>query len=314
MLEYAYRLDIKIFEDLYESETLNDYYERLAKIFSLRILDRLKKGLFRKYLTLNEELPYLRGRIQFQDVYRKPWNIYFPSSFQEHTSDIDDNKICAWTLYVIIRSGLCGEHSANHVRKAYRSLQRIVSVSPYTSKDCIKRFYDRLNEDYKILHALCRFFIENKGPTINIGDHSMMPFLIDMSKLYELFVAEWLKKNLPDGFYLKVQDKVTLGDSGEVLFKIDLVIIDKVTNTVKFVLDTKYKNTDHVSPPDIHQIVSYAEANDCEEGILIYPEPINQPLDTKIGGKRVRTLEFNIAGDLEVAGQKFLEDLFLLNS
>ena len=311
MLEYAYRLNFEYLEGVYESETLDEFYENLANILSLRVIDRLKRGLYKKYLSREEELPYVRGRIKFQELYRKPICINIPSKFQDHTADVDDNRILAWTLYIINRSGLCSERTAPNTLKAFRDLQRVVEVTPFSPADCLIRYYDRLNDDYEILHALCRFFLENKGPTINLGDYSMMPFLIDMSKLYELFVAEWLKKNLPGGFSLKVQDKITFGDSGNVLFKIDLVILDDASNTVKFVLDTKYKRTDSVKVSDIHQIVSYAEANSCNEGILIYPEPIEHPLNERIGEIKVRTLDFSIDGDLETNGEKFIEELFL---
>ena len=73
MLEYAYRLDFVVVEILFESETLKEFYESLAQILAKRVLDRKRKGLYRKYINIQEELPYIRGRIQFQEIYKKPW-------------------------------------------------------------------------------------------------------------------------------------------------------------------------------------------------------------------------------------------------
>ena len=309
MLEYAYRLNLIVVEGLYESETLDEFYESLAKILALRVLDRKKKGLYKKYIDRREELPYIRGRIQFQEMYRKPWIINIPIQYQEHTPDISDNQILNWTLFVIIRSGICGENSISIIRRAYRELQRIVEQYPYSPQDCINRFYDRLNEDYKPMHALCRFFLENSGPTITLGEHSMMPFLINMDKLFELFVAEWLRTNLPENYQLVSQEHIKFGTTGKIHFEIDLVISEIESGKVKYVLDTKYKAPDSPSSPDIHQIVAYGEAKNCKEAILIYPEKLKSPFNGLIGEINLRTLTFPIDGDLEDAGEKFVSEL-----
>jgi 5-methylcytosine-specific restriction enzyme subunit McrC len=68
-------------------------------------------------------------------------------------------------------------------------LQGAVQTYPVGPESCVGRTYNRLNADYEPMHALCRFFLENSGPTHERGDRSMFPFLVDMSRLYELFVA-----------------------------------------------------------------------------------------------------------------------------
>ena len=86
------------------------------------------------------------------------------------------------------------------VRKCYRGLQGIISLQQFNFFDCIGRLYNRLNGDYEVLHGLCRFFLEQSGPMHSSGDHMTFPFLIDMAHLYELFVAEWLREHLPEGY------------------------------------------------------------------------------------------------------------------
>jgi 5-methylcytosine-specific restriction enzyme subunit McrC len=136
----------------------------------------------------------------------------------------------------------------------------------------------------------------------------MIPFLVDMAKLYELFVAEWLKaQKLPD-FEVESHDKVAIGQDGRIKFDIDLVVYERYTQKALLVLDTKYKAPDHPGNTDISQVVTYATAKGCHEAILIYPKPLN--LDERVGKIRVRSLTFSLDGDLEEAGHKFLEDLF----
>jgi 5-methylcytosine-specific restriction enzyme subunit McrC len=159
------------------------------------------------------------------------------------------------------------------------------------------------------MHALCRFFLEHSGPTHQVGDREMLPFLVNMANLYELFVAEWLKAHLPAPWRVKVQEKVHIGAHKELQFEIDLVIEDDQGNT-RYVLDTKYKTADKPDNTDINQIIAYATAKNCREAILIYPTPLSRPLDIHLDNIHIRTLAFSLDGDLEAAGEKFLATLF----
>ena len=51
------------------------------------------------------------------------------------------------------------------VRHAYRTIQGLVTLAPFNARACVGRLYNRLNDDYEPLHALCRFFLEHSGPT-----------------------------------------------------------------------------------------------------------------------------------------------------
>ena len=176
------------------------------------------------------------------------------------------------------------------------------------------RQYNRLNEDYRPLHALCRFFLEQSGASHELGDRTTLPFLVDMARLYERFVAEWLKAHretvlLPLGFDIKSQQRVYVGQGKALYFDIDLVLQDMATGAAKYVLDTKYKASTAPASSDIAQVVAYAEAKGCQEGILVYPTPLSEPLNIRVGSIRIRSLIFSLAGDLEQAGYRFLQNL-----
>ena len=193
------------------------------------------------------------------------------------------------------------------MRKAFHALQGFVTLKPFKSESCIDRTYHRLNEDYQLLHALCRFFLDNTGPSHETGDREMLPFLIDMANLYEQFVAEWLKANTPKGFFVKQQHRVTHDQN--YFDRIDLLIGDSETKKVQYVLDTKYKAPDKVGSNDRHQIVAYAHALKCQNAILIYPQNLKAPIDKPIGDIRVRSLTFSLDSDLNEAGKTFLTSL-----
>jgi 5-methylcytosine-specific restriction enzyme subunit McrC len=233
--------------------------------------------------------------------------------FQEHTSDIEDNQILTWTLRGIARTGLCREEALCAVRGAYRVLQNSTSLDVFTPSDCVGRLYHRLNCDYEPMHGLCRFFLEHTGPSNSRGDKKMLPFLIDMASLFERFVAAWLKQHLPDAYELKVQERVQVSE-GVPTFQIDLVLYDAAEGRALMVLDTKYKKDPIPSNDDINQVISYAQLKDCPDAVLIYPTGAIHAVNTPFGqGRRLRSVAFDLSGDLDQAGRALLEGLGIAN-
>lgn len=312
MLEYAYRLkSFKILPGLMKCDSLEEFYEQLAKILALRVLDRGRRGLYRSYQPRNNCLPYVCGRVDLRQKSLHPWDVNLSCHYEEHTSDIEDNQILVWTLQHILHSGLCTERSLPSVRRAYRTLRGSITPTPYCPQDCAGRVYNRLNQDYHPMHALCRFFLEQSGPSHRMGDRTMLPFLVNMARLYELFVAEWLVSNLPSWFSINAQERIAFGQGQNVHFDIDLVLYENDSQTPRCVMDTKYKTPTRPLARDVEQIVAYAEIKGCKEAILVYPKPLDEPLDVMIGDIRVRSLNFSLDGDLDLAGRAFMRDLDL---
>lgn len=307
MLEYAYRLEsFRFLKGLMDCDSLEDFFQQLARILARRVLDRGRKGFYREYINECDRLPYIRGRMDINSLARSPWRVDPSCHYQLHTPDIIENQIILWTLALLSRSAICTEEVLSEVRQAYRSLQSFVSLSPVCAGDCIGRLYNRLNDDYEPLHALCRFFLEQSGPSLNIGDHSSLPFLVNMARLYELFVFEWLKEHLPTQYTIRRQETVTVGPNNALSFDIDVVIYDTATDEPYCILETKYKTPDKPSNDDFSQVLTYAKIKGCSNAILVYPVKLIDNFDIPIGNIRVRTLTFNLEDNLERAGNEFL--------
>jgi 5-methylcytosine-specific restriction enzyme subunit McrC len=310
MLEYAYGLEsFHLFEKgLFDCDTLEDFYDRLANILAHRILDRARRGFYHSYQLRSDQLPYLRGRIDLQRASLQPWQVKLECHFEEHTSDIKDNQILTWTLFQILRSGLCSNNSSHSVSHAYRKLLSFAEPEPCSPESCLGRIYNRLNDDYRPMHALCRLFLEHLGPAHKIGRHEMIPFLINMASLFELFVAEWLKAQNLEGFSIEAQRDIIIDRRQNMKFRMDLVLCDERSQQPKCIMDTKYK----IGPPsmsDIHQVIAYAEAIGCKEAILIYPVEMESPLDMWVGDIHVRSVTFSLEGDLDDAGWDFVHEI-----
>jgi 5-methylcytosine-specific restriction enzyme subunit McrC len=131
-----------------------------------------------------------------------------------------------------------------------------------------------------------------------------------MARLFELFVARWVKQNLDSRYLLASQESFTIGEKGALKMVMDLVLYDRDAQTPLCVLDTKYKAHSTVSNDDYNQVVAYADAVGCENAVLIYPKELEYPFDEKPGRIRVKTAVFDIGTDLDAAGEKLLKRLY----
>jgi 5-methylcytosine-specific restriction enzyme subunit McrC len=314
MIEYAYKLNgFRVLEGLVDAESIAEIYDRLALILAKRVLGRLRRGLYRSYMGQDDNLPYVRGRMDLLAHVRDPARVTLPCCFEEHTADLEDNQILLWTLTRVLECGVCTELSLPYVRQARRAMQSFSSMTPFSGESCVDRLYNRLNDDYSPMHALCRFFLEHTGPTHRAGDRRMLPILVDMDRLFELFVFEWMKAHLPAGLSIQPQVTVAFEMGQQVTVRIDITISENATGRTCHVLDTKYKAPDQPAAADIEAVVAYAVAKDCNEAVLIYPGILPHPIDGHFGTDiRVRSVVFDLEGDLEAAGLCMLNALIPL--
>lgn len=310
MLEYAYRLrSFRFLDGIYECGSLQEFYSELAGLLARRMLDRARRGLYQEYVEASEQLPYLRGSLDVRRMASAPASASLHCDYQESTVDIDDNRIVAQALSLVARSGLCSERVLPTVRRAHHALHGAITQMHLPPSLCIGRSYNRLNEDYHPLHALSRFFLEHCGPTHERGDREMIPFLIDMARLFELFVAEWLAAHLPERIMLLPQEIISFSGAAPLRFTVDILLAERATGRALIVADTKYKLVRSPAASDVAQIVAYAEATGCREAFLIYPAPLESPLDIIVGEIHVRSVAFRLDGDLESAGDEVMRVL-----
>ncbi|MGA1355635.1 MAG: McrC family protein [Prochlorothrix sp.] len=332
MVEYAYNLNnLRFLEGITSVESLEDFYQTLAQILAKNILDRTRKGLYHSYREHHDRRTTLRGRLDLDRHLRQPWTPALPCRYPHLTPDLPHNQILLWTLHQIRRHSILQQlpHSpaAATVRQAYRALHGSISLIPHTAHHCTQLPYDRLNQDYQPLHALCRFFLEQTGPSLNPGDRQMLPFLINMNELFEKFIAQWLqdklknpaKLDLPDleshlgSLSLTFQPKKQLSPDHSI--RPDLMLSDRATQTPRLVLDTKYKTPNQakdITKADLYQAIAYATALNLSTACLIYPQPLSPPLALPVNSLQIHSLTFSLDGDLEANGKAFLQQLFSL--
>jgi 5-methylcytosine-specific restriction enzyme subunit McrC len=312
MLEYAYKLkSFELLEGNTLVESIEDIFERLAVILARNILDRNRKGLYRGYIPRNEDLPFIRGKLQPKQTII---SIMRGSShacciYEENTADIEDNELLLWSLYKLHQFDIKRAETKRKVRMAYRELVNKVALVNFEPQDYINRFYNRLNMDYRPMHGVCRFLLEQSGPGLEIGKNEFFPFTLYMPSLFESFVAEWLREKLPRTFHLDAQYTTVLDPEKNVFFRIDLVVSKTGTEEIICVLDTKYKKSDESRASDVAQVVAYSTKMKTNNAFLIYPSKDTREFCYSVGNVTVKSLIFDLGGDIEESGRVFLEKL-----
>ena len=178
-----------------------------------------------------------------------------PCWYEEHTSDLEDNRILLWTLHCVRRQALRQEKIRNELDRARRALEGTITLEQCSPTDCVK---NRLNDDYAPMHGLCRFILEQTGPGLRPSDHVFIPFELNMPQLFELFVAEWLRANAPPGTIVRRKYQAQLDANFEMKIEIDILLYEERSQRPVAVLDTKYKTDEQPSEEDIYQIAFHA--------------------------------------------------------
>lgn len=166
MWEWAYDLSqFRVLDGAQPVTTFEEFYSQMARILAAQVLARGRKGLAREYVGFDEPLPVIRGRLDVPALIRRPWATQPVCHYHEHTPDIADNQILAWTLGGILHAPACNLAARPVVRQAFMMLRHAVDARPFAARDAAGRRYTRLTADYAPMHALCRFFIEHSGPS-----------------------------------------------------------------------------------------------------------------------------------------------------
>ena len=254
----------------------HDLLELLARLFADRLLTAVRRGLPRRYIAHEDDLPVLRGRLnvtrQVTHLAVRPDRL--ACRFDELSEDTPLNRVlkaAAARLARLVRSAanirLLAELAARFepVGDSRRPLREPVRL-------------DRTNTAFHDLYRLACLFLDDEWQSTASGDASGFTLLFPMNDLFEKFAGRCLKRALPPGSVrLQPARCHALHDAdGGLLFQLKP---DAVADTPdgKIVLDTKWKalepdKTDlGVKQSDIYQMLAYARAYKATRLILLYP-------------------------------------------
>ena len=276
----------------------------------LQELDALvSRGLRFEYQRVDEELPFLRGQLNLNQQLRQPpgREHRFHVRHEVYLPDRPENRLLKLALDRVRQ----GTQDANHWRLAQELSFRLAEIpaSRQVEQDFRAWGQDRLLAHYRPIKPWCELILNQHMPLAVAGDYQGMSLLFPMEKLFERFVARWLRGSLAAGVDMRTpaRSESLCEHQQQPIFRLepDILIAD---GGLRWVLDTKWKLLDAsrradkygLSQSDFYQLFAYGQKYLGGAGrmALIYPrtESFQSPLDAFDfgGGLSMEVLPFDL--------------------
>jgi 5-methylcytosine-specific restriction enzyme subunit McrC len=254
--------------------TGDDLFEFIVVIF-LRQVERLvQRGIYRTYVTAEENQSFLRGRLMLADHLRR--NALHVQRFyqrtNEFTADVLENCILRYTLGLLSRLEYRDSTLRPQIHRVASAFAE-VSLTPIAPSDCDRVVYTRLNAPYRTRVNLARLLIRHLSLEGRAGSTEFASYLLDMNKVFELFVARFLSDHFANNTSIQVEIQPDIWLDADHQEKGIPDIVLRQDGRRYLVLDTKYKRF-HVKPDkeDRNQMVTYCHTLGLSRGILIYAD------------------------------------------
>ena len=255
MLIYAY--DIKLSNETLLSAKNQEHsiFEVFIRLFADELLRELKKGVFKQYINMQENLKVLRGKYIIEKNFN---NFYHQNIFCEYDEFSMDNKLNHFFIYAL---RIFKKYSS------YQNLYRCESILDEVSHFNIdfKRlniYFDRMNSRYRKSYKVALMLLQKFIPMVEKGKDESFAFLFDMAEVFEKFVGK-LYREIDSSSVLQKQ-----GSFGNLVLKPDIY-------TSSLIVDTKYKKINDIgdlSIQDKYQMFVYGVNFDVKNTMLLYPK------------------------------------------
>lgn len=314
LLGYARRLALRPTAPALFAELNGSFLEVWGRHFALELNHLLRHHMQRRYVEVEERTGHLRGKLLVHAMQsgREALTGRYPCRYDVFTTDHPLNqalKFCNRLLQSVtaVRSTLA-------ILRENAALLDEVTDRPVQVEDLDRIHLDRLNRRYEPILELCRLLLRSATLDLRAGRIAQLAFVFDMNRLFEEFVAEFLRRHrdeirLADGTRLRsVEPQHPLGWLfGEFAMQVDVLLIAE--DGRRILLDTKYKRLDAaathdgLSQSDFYQMFAYGRAGRerYDEIVLLYPQAKVPPKTYRSGDLRVhvRTLDLRSILDPE---------------
>jgi 5-methylcytosine-specific restriction enzyme subunit McrC len=299
MLMYAYDIEIKN-EDLSGSANQKHrLFQLLINIFTKKLLHQLQVGLYREYITFQDNLTTLRGKYLINENLK--YNITHQKIYCEYDEFSLDNPLNRFFLYAVKYLLPYAEN-----KKELRLIEAIFDETSYRHFDLHRSSsltFNRLNVRYQQSVDSGMLLLKHLIPLFAKGKQSFA-FLFDMNELFEKFIGK---------IFVDIESKTLLQNErnfGNLKLIPDIVMPGMI-------VDTKYKRVrdrQDISAADKYQMFAYGKNFGIRKTMLLYPKHLEDVDEDLVLGKDEDAVELKMRSvDLDFDGgyEKYIDKMRL---
>ncbi len=270
----------------------------------------VKRGVRSDYVRVDASERFLRGQLDPARQVRQPpgRQHIFQIRHDIFVSDRPVNRLLKRALEQVAR---LAETPANwRLANELRSLMNEVPASANLEADFRAWRNDRLMAHYRSVRPWCELILYRSMPYSLVGDWHGISLLFPMEKLFERYVAAWLRRRLVPSAKLRApaaSEYLCLHD-GDRMFRLEPDLLVEHDGR-RWVMDTKWKRLDALdkaskyglSQPDLYQLFAYGMKYLGQQGgelALIFPKWSNfqaaLPTFDFGDGRSLRVLPFDL--------------------
>nr|NLI49275.1 restriction endonuclease [Propionibacterium sp.] len=304
LMGYARRPDfwredrVRLDADADLPEALADAFVRLAK-------RALEQGLLKGYLTIDDTLVVVRGRVREADQLRRRWGRSIPLEvrYDEFTVDIAENQLLLAAVEQLLRTPRVGVRHRAGLQRLRLQLADVTApprggVRPSWTPS-------RLNARYVPALELAELVLAGRSFEQRVGDLVVSGYLFNMATIFEGFVTVALREAFrPFGGRSRLQYRTHLDEAETVPVRPDFVWSD--AGLPQVVVDAKYKAEKPSGFPqaDLYQLLAYCTVLGLPVGHLVYAKGFEDAREHVVQNAGVRIVAHTL--DLEAEPQALI--------
>ena len=256
----------------------------VIRVFLDMVGELLNNEVARSYVYRVENLSSPRGRLQArsQMLNTARGKTQFVCKHDKFEYNVPENRLILYCLQKCRFFNISTELKSRSIRLSNILMEYGVNTITQMPHDYLARIsYNGINRYYRIIHDLCMLILENIGIKnfyIN-ANRQMLPFLVDMSRVFEKFVEKLLYNHFKNKQEYKIkpqnQIKSWILNSRHIPIRPDILVCRK--NNIIYIIDAKYKIAKEGLPEaDAYQLAFYGYRLDKKLIHAILPKPSNE--------------------------------------
>jgi 5-methylcytosine-specific restriction enzyme subunit McrC len=272
-----------------------DFFEILIYLFSKYTKELLSSSIYQKYVEVENELSFVKGRIDFDSYITnnisRGRNHKVSCVYDSFEMDNNFNQCIKQVTKLLLSATKDNQNKRNLYDILF--LLDEVSDAVISADECRKILFNPLFTSFETVRDYCVLFLENSVSFNYKNSLKLFAFLLPMEYVFEDFLFGFIDREI-EGVNPKGQATGTYLDESKTFgLKPDLILD---LGHKKIISDTKYKmvyadandNKKGISQPDLYQMLAYAVRFNITDIKLFYPKTILSNGDTKHNSIKIK--------------------------